>query len=80
MRVLASNQVIPNAIVGGITDKIVTEASPIGPVVYSPGFFRMQLDWGKEIKLKDPNCDAFCRTLVHEFAHYALLLYDEYYS
>ena len=80
LRILASNQVIPNAIVGGIaaTDTFTYTSSAGRTTVYTPGFLRMQPAWDTDKEY--PQCGGFCRTLVHEFAHYGLFLYDEYYK
>lgn len=82
LQILASNRVRPSATVGGISaTKDFTYTSTTEQItVFHPGYFRMGRAWnrfgGLEGALDQP--DAF-RTLVHEFAHYGLYLYDEYF-
>ena len=78
MRVPAFQGGIPNALVGGIAPSgLFTYTSPADTIVYGPGFFRMTPDWptGGSSQV----CGGYCKTLIHELAHYAFYLYDEYY-
>lgn len=77
MRVPAFQQGIPNALVGGIAWNPYTYTHPTSTIVYGPGFFRMTPDWPTGENLH--TCGEYCRTLIHELAHYAFYLYDEYY-
>ncbi len=81
-QVLVSNQVRPRTAVGGITagPGPYRYNSPNGSVNFYPGQIRLGRFWqrtsGAAGAWDQP--DGF-RTIAHEFAHYALYLYDEYY-
>ena len=83
LQILVSNQVRPSATVGGITstDTYTYTSSGRQQAVFYPGVMRMGRAWnrisGRDGRYDEP--DAY-RTLVHEFAHYALYLYDEYFA
>lgn len=82
LQILVSNQVRPSATVGGIVESgpfTYTSSAGKASVVY-PGFFRMGRKWdgaGGSVGSLDEK--AAVRTLIHEFAHYALFLEDQYY-
>ncbi len=78
VRITQPSQDRPISKMGGIVaTEAFTYTSSAGKVTtYSPGYFRIRIDWASD--KPDSECDGFCRTLVHEFAHYALFLYDEY--
>ena len=67
-QILAKNIVRPHAIVGGILAQDTTHSIRVGRFWNGTS--------GNEGSWVDPN--GF-RTLIHEFGHYALYLYDEYY-
>jgi Leucine-rich repeat (LRR) protein len=80
LQLLASSQVRPSAMVGGIVNEPTTYTSTVGnATIFSPGFLRMGRAWnrysGRVGRLDEE--DAY-RTLVHEFSHYAFGLYDAY--
>lgn len=82
VQVLASDQVRPTTAVGGITSRrpYTYTGSAGRSVAFYPGPLRLGRYWtrysGFQGNWDQP--DGF-RTLVHEFAHYALYLYDEYF-
>ena len=79
LRFLASNDRRPSAVVGGIVNVRRSFTSPVGTAYFSPGRVLLGRYWnGKDAfsgNWAQPN--AF-RTIIHEWGHYALLLYDEY--
>lgn len=81
LQILASDQVRPNAMVGGIaaTHPYTYTSSAGKTSLFYPGHLRLGRAWNRFAGLVGDldQPDAF-RTLVHEFAHYALYLYDEY--
>ncbi len=83
IRVLAANDFIPAAYVGGIVPKVTTYRSPKGvQTLYAPAEIFLGRAWDGERAWdmdagRWSNPDGY-RTLVHEWAHYALFLYDEY--
>lgn len=82
LQILVSNQVRPSATVGGIVESApFTYTSSVGNVsVAHPGFFRMGRKWdGAGGSVGGLDEKAAFRTLIHEFAHYALFLEDQYY-
>ncbi|MFN8499240.1 MAG: hypothetical protein U0641_15430 [Anaerolineae bacterium] len=83
IRVLAANDFMPAAYVGGIVPKLTTYTSPKGVrTLYAPAEIFLGRAWDGE-RAADMDGGRWSypdgyRTLVHEWAHYALFLYDEY--
>jgi hypothetical protein len=83
LRFLAANDYRPSAYVGGMVGKrIHYNTSPVTAVVFSPGPVYLGRDWSRH-GASDTSSrpwyeeDAY-HTIIHEWAHYALFLYDEY--
>lgn len=86
IRVSAANDLRPSATVGGIATETITNSITITPTQYSPGEIYVGRNWQRNGEpINDPNMypwhenDGY-RTLIHEWAHYGLFLYDEYMS
>ncbi|MFN8473817.1 MAG: hypothetical protein U0822_16625 [Anaerolineae bacterium] len=83
MRVLAANDFTPAAYVGGIVPKMTTYTSPKGVrTLYAPAEIFLGRSWDGE-RAWDMDGGRWSypdgyRTLIHEWSHYALFLYDEY--
>src|SRR5690606_26555778 len=78
LRFLASNDYLPSAYVGGM----VEAATVYSDTIYAPAAIFLGRHWNG-VTASDPVSGAWSqpnayRTLVHEWAHYALFLYDEY--
>lgn len=78
IRVLASNDYRPSVYVGGMVQEVVE----FGGTVYRPGAIFVGRYWNGG-SASDPETGNWSqpsayRTLVHEWAHYALFLYDGY--
>ena len=83
LRFRAANDARPSAHVGGVTPARRPYTTQAGvSTVYAPGEITLGRYWDGRLA-SDPlggawsNANGF-RTLVHEWAHYALFLYDEY--
>lgn len=84
IRVLASNAYRPSALIGGIVNAPARYPSATGSItrtVFYPGAITLSRLWNRE----GSRCGAWSlpdgwRTLGHEWAHYALFLYDEYFN
>ncbi len=75
-QIMAGNDVWPNADVGGIVPNLV-QLSP--EIAFRPGHLRVGRAWDGNSANQGPwNQLAGARTLLHEFGHYGLGLYDEY--
>ncbi|MFN8483368.1 MAG: hypothetical protein U0768_10035 [Anaerolineae bacterium] len=83
IRVLAANDFIPAAYVGGIVPKVTSYTSPKGVrTLYAPAEIFLGRAWDGD-RAWDMDGGRWSypdgyRTLIHEWAHYALFLYDEY--
>jgi FG-GAP-like repeat/FG-GAP repeat len=76
IRILASNQVRPNADQGGV----VTEPTVITfqePTAFTPGQVRIGPEWNRYGNIQ-PIGEDWSRALAHELAHYLLFLEDTY--
>ncbi len=83
LRFLAANDYRPSAYVGGMVEKrIYYNTSPVTEVVFSPGPVYLGRDWSRRGASDTSSgrwyTDDAHRTIIHEWAHYALFLYDEY--
>lgn len=82
IRVLANRSYRPSASVGGIVAAPLLYQPPANPnrsVVFKPGAILLGRHWDGEGSRCGPwSAPAGWRTLGHEWAHYALYLYDEY--
>jgi hypothetical protein len=82
LRFLAANDYRPSVYVGGIVAGRIQYTSPVTAVFFSPGEVYLGRDWSR-LGASDESSgrwyleDAY-RTILHEWAHYALFLYDEY--
>ena len=75
-QIMAGNDVWPNADVGGITAVVTQLGNGIG---FRPGHLRVGRGWDGNSANQGPwNQPTGARTLVHEFGHYGLALFDEY--
>ena len=85
IRVSAANDLHPSANVGGIVPEPLTYSAVI-PKTFSPGEIYLGRNWDKSAQPEnDPNLKSWemsdgYRTIIHEWAHYALFLFDEYKS
>ncbi|MCB8945265.1 MAG: hypothetical protein H6658_16075 [Ardenticatenaceae bacterium] len=83
MQFLAANDYRPSAYVGGIVDKPTDYTSATGlQHHFTPAHILLGRGWDRFGDAADPTnnwatADAY-RTLVHEWAHYALFLFDAY--
>jgi hypothetical protein len=83
MRFLAANDYRPSAYIGGIVDQPTQYVSDTGlEHLFNPANILLGRNWDRYGHAADPTNnwatqDAY-RTLVHEWAHYALFLFDEY--
>jgi hypothetical protein len=82
LRFLAANDYRPSAYVGGMVEKRIPYTSLVRKVVFSPGPVYLGRDWSQRGASDESSGrwykdDAY-RTIIHEWAHYALFLYDEY--
>lgn len=83
LRFLAANDARPVAYVGGIVAAPTPYTTPAGTAItYAPAEIVLGRFWDGE-DASDPSTgrwsqEAAFRTLVHEWAHYALFLHDEY--
>lgn len=88
IRIKAANDFRPAAYVGGIVPEYTVYHSltnpEVGDLVYAPGAIFLGRHWTRNGAFYEPpNGWAFSdsyKTIVHEWAHYALFLYDEYLS
>lgn len=85
LRIQAANDLRPSAFVGGIvSDTIVYESRLVSPTLlfdptYKPAAIFLGRAWdGQNAAAGRWDSAAGYRTLIHEWAHYALFLYDEY--
>lgn len=81
-RFSAANDKRPSAFVGGIVTNPISYTDTLTPTVYAPGAVYLGRYWDGNNAFdattgRWSNQDA-ARTLIHEWAHYALFLYDEY--
>jgi hypothetical protein len=82
LRFLAANDYRPSAYVGGMVKERIEYTKSVTNVVFSPGPVYLGRDWSR-YGASDTSSgrwytdDAY-RTIIHEWAHYALFLYDEY--
>ena len=84
LRILAANDYRPAAYVGGIVPKPIEYHSPVTNVIFAPS--SAEIYFGRHWNGFDASNaitgtwsqTAAYRTIVHEWAHYALFLYDEY--
>lgn len=75
-QIMAGNDVWPNADVGGIVSNMTQLGNGIG---FRPGHLRVGRAWDGNSANQGPwSQPTGARTLVHEFGHYGLTLYDEY--
>jgi hypothetical protein len=83
LRIRTANDYRPSAQVGGIVASATPYTAATGnSTVYAPGAIVLGRYWDG-VTAADPNNGAWnqpaaYRTLVHEWLHYALFLYDEY--
>ncbi|MBK7204244.1 hypothetical protein [Candidatus Amarolinea dominans] len=75
-QIMAGNDVWPNADVGGIVSNVTQLGNGIG---FRPGHLRVGRGWdGNSANQGLWSQPTGARTLVHEFGHYGLALFDEY--
>lgn len=88
IRIKAANDFRPAAYVGGIVPEYTvyhSKTNPeVGDIVYAPGAVFLGRNWTRNGAYDAPaegwaHDDSY-KTIVHEWAHYALFLYDEYLS
>ncbi len=79
LRFLPANDRRPSAYVGGIVNATTAYAPVNDDYIYTPAnaFFGRLWD-GKDAQRGDWEAPAGIKTILHEWAHYALFLYDEY--
>jgi hypothetical protein len=84
LRVLASSSHRPSAFVGGIVDvptqNISATSGMTGTVFYPATIFLGRMWDGEGSRCGPWSQPAGWRTIGHEWAHYALFLYDEYFN
>jgi hypothetical protein len=84
LRVLASNAERPTAFVGGIVGtptRNISATTGISGTVFYPGTITLGRLWnGLGSRCGSWSQPAGWRTIGHEWAHYALYLYDEYFN
>ena len=82
IRILASSGYRPSAFVGGIVDAPMVGATPGGrPVLYYPAPILLGRLWdGSGARCGGWGEPEGWRSLGHELGHYALFLYDQYFS
>lgn len=84
LRVLASSSYRPSAFVGGIVDvatqNISATSGMTGTVFYPATIFLGRMWDGQGSRCGPWSQSAGWRTIGHEWAHYALFLYDEYFN
>jgi hypothetical protein len=84
LRVLASNSYRPSAFVGGIVDsptQNISATSGLTATVFYPATILLGRAWdGRGARCGGWSQPAGWRTIGHEWAHYALFLYDEYFN
>lgn len=82
LRFLAANDYRPSAYVGGMVAGRLHYTSSVASVVFSPGEIYLGRDWSRHGASDESSgrwyTDDAHRTIIHEWAHYALFLYDEY--
>ncbi|MDJ0755194.1 MAG: hypothetical protein QNJ45_16850 [Ardenticatenaceae bacterium] len=84
IRVLPANDRRPSAFVGGITDNIRVYDGGTATTLYTPAEIYLGRAWDGGLGAADPDLGRWTnvvtgtRTIAHEWAHYALFLYDEY--
>lgn len=81
IRILASNDYRPTALIGGIVDapKTVPNADGSLSLTFRPGQIFLGRLWDGTTGRCGPwSASAGARTIVHEWLHYALNLWDEY--
>ncbi|MFN8446853.1 MAG: hypothetical protein U0175_39025, partial [Caldilineaceae bacterium] len=80
IRIRAANDARPSARVGGIVGQRTSYTSTTGvQTIYAPGEILTGRAWdGESAASGDWSQPAAYRTLVHEWLHYGLFLYDEY--
>jgi hypothetical protein len=78
LRFLRANDYRPTAYVGGIVPEPI-QYGPASGTIYKPGATYYGRYWDGNDAFRGPwdGPDGY-RTIVHEWAHYALFLYDEY--
>ncbi|MCB8944493.1 MAG: PKD domain-containing protein [Ardenticatenaceae bacterium] len=84
LRLLTANDYRPTAYMGGIVAMATPYTAPatLSQTIYAPGAIYLGRYWNG-LDAADPVSGAWdrpnaARTLVHEWGHYALFLYDEY--
>lgn len=86
LRFQAANDLRPSAFAGGIVSQTMTYEPPSPPapnrglqLIYRPAAVFLGRGWDRygDTNSRWQDSDGY-RTLVHEWAHYALFLYDEY--
>lgn len=84
IRILASNSYRPTAFVGGIVDTptlYFSMTTSVTPTVFAPAAILLGRLWSGRGALCGPwSAPAGWRTIGHEWGHYALYLYDEYFD
>jgi len=80
LRFQAANDLRPAAFVGGMVNQTVTYSPTVtAPVTFRPAATFYGRGWdGRNAHLGLWDAPAGYRTIIHEWAHYALFLYDEY--
>ena len=80
IRVGASNNIRPHATVGGVSTSDLADQIVYQSVPFNPGYLKLGRYWngfgGREGKW---NAYDGYMTIVHEWGHYGLFLYDEYF-
>jgi subtilisin-like proprotein convertase family protein len=77
LRVYASNQMRPNAVMGGIVSQPITETA-VTTLTYAPGQVHMGAVWNRYGEASSNLGEDWPRTLAHELGHYLLYLDDDY--
>ena len=77
IRVYASNQLRPNAFLGGILETAIADTDDIN-TTYVPGQINMSATWNRYGDGNGTVNEDWAHALAHEFGHYALFLQDSY--